>query len=214
MDFTRMIDHTLLKPEATTDEIETLCAQAKERNFKAVCIPPRFVAFAKERLRNTNTAVCTVIGFPLGYNASEVKARETLQAIADGADEIDMVLPVGAVKEGDEAYVLSDIEAVRRACPGKVLKVILETCLLTEEEIETACKLAVQAGADFVKTSTGFSTGGATVEHVRRMKEAVGERAEVKASGGIRDMETARAMVEAGATRLGTSSGMALTECA
>lgn len=212
MDLRNYIDHTLLKPEAGTNDIEALCRQATERNFKAVCIPPRFVAFAKRLLESTETAVCTVIGFPLGYNTSAVKAQETEEAVANGADEIDMVIAVGALKEGDTDYVLADIRAVRAACEGKVLKVILETSLLTDEEIVTACELAIKAGADFVKTSTGFSTGGATEPHVRLMKQAVGKRAQVKASGGIRDTETALKMVEAGATRLGTSSGMQLTE--
>lgn len=212
MNFEKYIDHTLLKPKASTADIRELCAQAKERNFKAVCIPPRFVATAKEALQGTEVSVCTVIGFPLGYHTTAVKVFETEEAIQAGADEVDMVIPIGAVKEKDRDYVLEDIRAVREASRGKVLKVILETCLLTNEEIEEVCALCTRAGADFVKTSTGFSTGGATAEHVRLMKEAVGNRAEVKASGGIRDRETARAMIENGATRLGTSSGMALTE--
>lgn len=212
MDFSRLIDHTLLKPEAETEEIRTLCRQAKERNFKAVCIPPRFVALAKEEVNDTETSVCTVIGFPLGYQTTAVKAQETEDAVNNGADEIDMVIAVGALKEGDTGYVQNDIQAVRDACPGKILKVIVETCLLTDDEIVTACKLSVAAGADFVKTSTGFSTAGATLHHVKLMADAVAGKTEVKASGGIRDKESAQAMVDAGATRLGTSAGMRLTE--
>lgn len=212
MDLRRMIDHTLLKPEATAADIRALCEEAKERNFKAVCIPPRFVPLAKEQLQKTDTVVCTVIGFPLGYNTTAQKAAEAREAVEAGADEVDMVLAVGALKEGDTAYVEEDIRAVRAASEGRILKVILETCLLTEEEIRTASRMAVEAGADFVKTSTGFSTGGATVNAVQWMKETVGAQAEVKASGGIRDKKTAIKMIEAGATRLGTSSGMALTE--
>ncbi len=209
MDLRRMIDHTLLKPEATAADIRALCEEAKERNFKAVCIPPRFVPLAKEQLQKTDTVVCTVIGFPLGYNTTAQKAAEAREAVEAGADEVDMVLAVGALKEGDTAYVEEDIRAVRAASEGRILKVILETCLLTKEEIVKACEICKALGVAFVKTSTGFNKGGATVEDVALMKKTVGNIG-VKASGGIRDTQTALAMIEAGATRIGASAGIAI----
>lgn len=212
MKLNQLIDHTLLKPEAKKEQIEALCAEAKEYDFASVCIPPRFVALAKEQLDGCQSMVCTVIGFPLGYQTTETKAFEAKDAVHKGADEIDMVLAIGALKDGDDDYVYEDIRAVKEAIGDKTLKVILETCLLSDDEIVRACELSVKAGAEFVKTSTGFSTGGATVETVRLMKKTVGERAKVKASGGIRDRETAMAMVEEGAERLGASAGIAICQ--
>ncbi|SDI85521.1 deoxyribose-phosphate aldolase [Alteribacillus bidgolensis] len=207
----RLIDHTLLKPESTADQVITLAKEAKEYDFASVCINPSMVPAAFQILKDTKVKVCTVIGFPLGATMPEVKAFETKSAIANGASEIDMVLNIGALKSGDESFVKADIEAVVEAAREKaIVKVIIETILLTKEEKETACRLAVEAGADFVKTSTGFAGGGATIEDVKLMKKTVGEQAKVKASGGVRDKETALAMVEAGADRIGTSSGAAI----
>ena len=205
-----MIDHTLLKAEATRAQIEKLCAEAKQFNFATVCVNPFRVAMSAEILKGSNVKVCTVIGFPLGANRAEVKALETVRACADGAGEIDMVINIGALKDGNLAAVENDISSVVKAAQGRTVKVILETALLTDDEIRSACAVAVIAGADFVKTSTGFGSGGATVHHVRLMAEAVAGKAEVKASGGIRDRETMTAMVEAGATRIGTSNGVAI----
>lgn len=210
MKLNTMIDHTLLKPETTQEEIIKLCDEAKEFDFASVCIPPRFVSLAAKQLEGENPMVCTVIGFPLGYQTTAVKAYEAKAAVEEGADEVDMVIAIGALKEGDDAYVQEDIARVKESIGDKTLKVIIETCLLTQDEIKRACTLAVEAGADFVKTSTGFSTGGATVEDVRLMKETVGDKALVKASGGIRNRETAIQMVEAGASRLGASAGVAI----
>lgn len=213
MDIHRMIDHTLLKPEATVEQIELLCKEAVEYQFKSVCIPPRYIETAQAIIEGSSTVVCTVIGFPLGYQTSEVKAFEAKDAVNRGAAEIDMVIAIGALKDKAFDYVQKDIQAVRDAIgPEIVLKVILETCLLTDEEIIKACERAIQADCDFVKTSTGFSTGGATVEAVSLMKKTVGDRAGVKASGGVRDRASAEKMIEAGATRLGTSSGTKIIE--
>lgn len=213
MDIHRMIDHTLLKPEATVEQIELLCKEAVEYQFKSVCIPPRYIETAQAIVEGSSTVVCTVIGFPLGYQTSEVKAFEAKDAVNRGAAEIDMVIAIGALKDKAFDYVQKDIQAVRDAIgPEIVLKVILETCLLTDEEIIKACERAIQADCDFVKTSTGFSTGGATVEAVSLMKKTVGDRAGVKASGGVRDRASAEKMIEAGATRLGTSSGTKIIE--
>ena len=212
MKLNKLIDHTLLKPEATKAQIEKLCGEAKEYNFKSVCVNSYYVKYAKELLKGSDVLVCTVIGFPLGQNTTEVKVAETKDAIKNGADEIDMVINIGALKSKDEDYVLNEIKEIRNACKGKTLKVIIETCLLTDEEKITACKLSKEAGADFVKTSTGFSTHGATIEDVKLMRETVGEDMGVKASGGIRDKETALKMVEAGATRLGVSAGVEIVK--
>ena len=212
MKLNKLIDHTLLKPEATKAQIEKLCGEAKEYDFKSVCVNPYYVKYAKELLKGSDVLVCTVIGFPLGQNTTEIKVAETKDAIKNGADEIDMVINIGALKSKDEDYVLNEIKEIRNACKGKTLKVIIETCLLTDEEKITACKLSKEAGADFVKTSTGFSTHGATVEDVKLMRETVGEDMGVKASGGIRDKETALKMVEAGATRLGVSAGVEIVK--
>ncbi|MFA6319279.1 MAG: deoxyribose-phosphate aldolase [Elusimicrobiota bacterium] len=205
-----MCDHTLLKANATQEEVAKLCAEARTYCFASVCVNPSYVAFSAQLLRGSGVKVCTVIGFPLGSTTSTVKAVEARDAIANGADEIDMVINIGALKSGNDAVVFDDIRAVREATRGRVLKVILETSLLSREEKVRACLLSKKAGADFVKTSTGFSTGGATVEDVRLMRETVGPAMGVKASGGIRDAKIAQAMIEAGATRLGTSATVAI----
>ncbi len=210
MELAKLIDHTLLKPDAVPGAIEKLCREAAEYGFASVCVNPANVARAVQLLRGTRVKVCTVIGFPLGATTSLAKAFEARDAVAGGADELDMVLNVGALKAGDEALVSRDMRSVVEAAEGRVVKVILETGLLTEEEKVKACLLAKEAGAAFVKTSTGFGPGGATVEDVRLMRRTVGPDFGVKASGGIRDRETAERMVAAGATRLGTSSGVAI----
>ncbi len=208
-----MIDHTILKPEAIKDMVEKLCKEAIEYKFAAVCVNPYYVRFCKDILKGSDVKVATVVGFPLGANTKEVKAFETADAINNGADEIDMVINIGALKVKDYKTVKEDIEAVVEAAKDKaIVKVIIETCLLTDEEKIKACELSMEAGADFVKTSTGFSTGGATVEDVKLMKSIVGDKLEVKASGGVRDLESAKKMVEAGATRLGTSSGVKIAK--
>ncbi|WP_040228854.1 deoxyribose-phosphate aldolase [Bhargavaea cecembensis] len=205
------IDHTLLKPEATKEQIIDLCTEAKEYAFASVCVNPGWVATAAGELAGTDVKVCTVIGFPLGANTKETKVFETEDAIFKGADEIDMVLNIGALKSGDEETAEADIRAVTEAAFGKALvKVIIETSLLTDDEKITACRLAKKAGADFVKTSTGFSTGGATVEDVALMRLTVGDELGVKASGGVRSLEDVEKMIEAGATRIGASSGVAI----
>jgi deoxyribose-phosphate aldolase len=206
----RLVDHTLLKPNATQEEIAKLCEEAKTYCFASVCIPPSYVPLSARLLTGSGVKVCTVIGFPLGSTTSTVKAVEARDAIAGGAEEIDMVLNIGALKSGNDALVLSDIRAVREATRGRVLKVILETSLLSQDEKVRACLLSKKAGADFVKTSTGFGGGGATVEDIRLMRETVGPLMGVKASGGIRSADAAEAMVRAGATRLGTSASVAI----
>lgn len=211
MNIEKTIDHTILKPDATKDLIENLCKEAMEYNFMAVCVNPYYVSLCKEILKESDVKVATVIGFPLGANTKEIKAFETTNAIDDGADEIDMVINIGALKDQDYMIVKEDILSVVEVAKGKaIVKVIIETSLLTNEEKTKACELALEAGANFVKTSTGFSSGGATIEDVKLMKSIVGEKLQVKASGGIRDLETARKMIEAGASRLGTSSGIAI----
>ncbi|WP_141431481.1 deoxyribose-phosphate aldolase [Bacillus sp. 03113] len=205
------IDHTLLKANARKADIEKLCQEAKDFQFASVCINPTWVELASSLLKGTNVKVCTVIGFPLGATTSETKASETQHAIDNGAEEVDMVINIGALKDGEYEQVENDIQAVVQVAKGKAIaKVIIETCLLTEEEKVVACQLAVKAGADFVKTSTGFSTGGATVEDIKLMRKTVGPEIGVKASGGIRDLEDANKMIEAGATRIGASSGVAI----
>ena len=213
MDLAKHIDHTLLRTDAQRADAAKLVEEAKAYHFASVCVSPIWVSFVSEALRDTGVKTCTVIGFPQGATPSAVKAFETKQAIADGADEVDMVIAVGKLKDGDDAYVKSDIEAVVRAARGKALtKVIIEACLLTDEEKRRACLLAKEAGADFVKTSTGFAAGGATAADVRLMRESVGESMGVKAAGGIRSRADAEAMLAAGATRLGTSSGVKIVE--
>nr|WP_315410622.1 deoxyribose-phosphate aldolase [uncultured Selenomonas sp.] len=213
MDLAKHIDHTLLRTDAQRADAAKLVEEAKAYHFASVCVSPIWVSFVSEALRDTGVKTCTVIGFPQGATPSAVKAFETKQAIADGADEVDMVIAVGKLKDGDDAYVKSDIEAVVRAARGKALtKVIIETCLLTDEEKRRACLLAKEAGADFVKTSTGFAAGGATAADVKLMRESVGAAMGVKAAGGIRSRADAEAMLAAGATRLGTSSGVQIVE--
>ena len=213
MELAKCIDHTLLKTDARRADLERLVEEAKAYHFASVCVSPIWVSFAAHALQGSGVKTCTVIGFPQGATPSEVKAVETKRAIADGAEEVDMVIAVGKLKDGDDAYVKADIEAVVAAAKGKaVTKVIIETCLLTDEEKRRACLLAKEAGADFVKTSTGFSTGGATAADVKLMRESVGEDIGVKASGGVRSRADAEAMIAAGATRLGTSSGVKIVE--
>ena len=205
-----MIDHTILKPEATRAEVARLCDEAIAHGFASVCVNAVHAAFVAGRLEGSKVATCVVVGFPLGACGSAAKADEAARAVADGADEIDMVIDIGALREGDLDRFRTDIAAVRRATAGKLLKVIIETCLIDDAQKETACRVAKELGADFVKTSTGFSTGGATVEDVALMRRVVGPDMGVKASGGVRTAETAWAMVEAGATRIGASAGVTI----
>lgn len=208
-----MIDHTALKPETTLEQIEKLCAEAKQYGFASVCVNPVWVRDVAKHLDGSEVKVCTVIGFPLGAATTETKVFETGNAIENGATEVDMVINIGALKNGDDDIVLHDIGAVVEAAGEEVLtKVIIETALLTDDEKVRACKLAVKAGADFVKTSTGFSSGGAEVEDIALMRKTVGPQIGVKASGGVRDRGTAEAMVEAGATRIGASSGVSIVQ--
>ena len=206
------IDHTLLKPDASPAQIETLCAEAREHQFYAVCVNGSWVAAARHFLDDTKVKVAGVVGFPLGAMSSDAKRYETEVAIDDGAHEIDVVLNVARLKAGDDKYVLRELTDVVEAADERTVKVILETCLLTDEEKIRACKLVVESGAHFVKTSTGFSTAGATIADVKLMRETVGPKFGVKASGGVRDAQTALAMIAAGATRLGTSSGIAIVK--
>lgn len=208
----KYIDHTLLKPDSTRAQIEKLCAEAREQQFATVCVNPCWIAFCKQQLQGSDVGVCTVIGFPLGAMTTEAKAFECRDAIEKGADEIDMVINIGALKDRDRKTVINDIRAVKQAAGSQPLKVILETCLLSDEEKVLACQCCMEAGADFVKTSTGFSKAGATVQDVRLMKETVGDVCQVKAAGGVRSFEDLKAMIEAGADRIGTSSGVALLE--
>ena len=210
MPINQYIDHTLLKPESTQEQIDHLLSEAVEYQFASVCVNPTWVAHCAKTLAGTGVKVCTVVGFPFGANTSSVKAFETKDAIANGADEIDMVINVGQLKSGQYEVVKADIRAVVEASQDKLVKVIIETCLLTNDEKVKACQLAVSAGADFVKTSTGFSAAGATVEDIVLMRETVGPNIGVKAAGGARSYEDAEAFIEAGATRIGTSSGVAI----
>lgn len=209
-----MIDHTLLKSFATPAQIEQLCKEAAEYHFASVCVNPAYVALAASLLKGTGVKVCTVIGFPLGANTSAVKAFEARDAIANGAEEVDMVINVGAMKAGDYELVEKDIKAVVDAADGTLVKVIIETCYLTDEEKVLACKAAAKAGADFVKTSTGFGTGGATPADVALMRSSIPDTMKVKASGGVHNYEEAMAVVEAGASRIGASAGMAIVAAA
>jgi deoxyribose-phosphate aldolase len=211
-----MIDHTLLKPEATPEEVERLCNEAVEFGFASVCINPGHVTLAREKLRGSNIKICSVIGFPLGATTTRSKVCEAEEAISNGAQEIDMVISIGRLKSRDFTFVEGDIRSVVEAAHSRsaIAKVIIETCLLTDEEKERACLLAKNASADFVKTSTGFSKGGATVADVALMRRVVGNKMGVKASGGIRSYEDAIRMIESGATRIGTSSGVKIVlEC-
>ncbi|MCM3021776.1 deoxyribose-phosphate aldolase [Heyndrickxia ginsengihumi] len=209
----KMIDHTLLKPEATEEQVTKLCEEAKQYHFASVCVNPTWVKLAYQLLKDTDVKVCTVIGFPLGATTPEVKAFETENAIANGATEVDMVINIGALKSKNINLVENDIRAVVEKAKGKALtKVIIETCLLSEDEKVLACELAVKAGADYVKTSTGFSTGGATAEDIALMRKTVGPSIGVKASGGVRTREDADKMIQAGATRIGASSGIKIVQ--
>lgn len=216
MKFSKYFDHTLLKADATAAEVKNLCQEAKDYDVASVCVNSYYTPLVAEELKDSDVKVCTVIGFPLGAMSTLSKKLETVDAIENGADEIDMVINVGALKAKDYEEVKYDIQEVKDACMHNpvwkeaTLKVILETCLLTKEEIAKACEMAVEAGADFVKTSTGFSTGGAVAEDVALMKQTVAGRAWVKASGGIRDLNTAKAMIQAGADRLGTSATLGI----
>ena len=212
MEIARMIDHTLLKQDASTEAIVKLCAEAKEYHFASVCVNPGFVPLAAKELKGTDVKVCTVVGFPLGATLPESKAYEAKLAIKAGATEVDMVLNDSMAKEHNYAYIEDEVRLVKKACGKILLKVILETCLLTDEEITECCKACVRAGADYVKTSTGFSKGGATVESVKVMRAAVGPNIGVKASGGIHNRAEADAMVKAGASRIGASCGVAIVK--
>lgn len=210
----QFIDHTLLKPEATRGQVERLCEEARTHQFASVCVNACYVPLAAKALKGSNVKVCTVVGFPLGVSPTIVKLTETKWALDHGAQEVDMVMNIGAAKNGDWEFVEKDIHTLAEAChkAGAILKVILETCLLTDDEKVQACQKAWSAGADFVKTSTGFSTGGATIADVKLMRQTVGQNLGVKASGGIKDAAAAKAMIEAGASRLGTSSGVAIVQ--
>lgn len=212
MNYNKMIDHTVLKADTSLETVKRICDEAMEYGFASVCINPCHVAYCADYLKDSNVNVCTVIGFPLGANTSAVKAFETKDAIANGADEIDMVMNIGALKDKNYDLVRDDVKAVVEAANGTLVKVILETCLLTEDEIKKACELCVEAKADYVKTSTGFSTRGATIEDVRIMKEAVHGKAKVKAAGGVRTPEDMVKIVAAGADRIGTSAGCSLVK--
>ena len=207
MNYNRLIDHTVLKPETQEEAVIKLCKEALEFNFASVCVNPTFVELCARLLKGSEVKVCTVIGFPLGANTKEVKGFEALDAVNKGAEEIDMVINIGALKDKKYDYVYEEIKYIKECCKGRLLKVIIETCLLTDEEKVKACELSVKAGADYVKTSTGFSTGGATVSDIALMRKTVGPDLGVKASGGVRTYEDMVNMVEAGATRIGTSSG-------
>ena len=207
MKYKKLIDHTLLKQDATPEQIMKLCFEAKEYDFMSVCVNPAYVPLAHELLKDSDVKVCTVIGFPLGMNLTKTKVEEAMLAVNQGADEVDMVINVGMLKSENDEYVENEIRLIKESINGKLLKVIIETCLLTDDEKVRACLAAKRAGADFVKTSTGFSTGGATVHDVALMRQTVGEEMGVKASGGVRTHEDLLAMVEAGANRIGTSNG-------
>ena len=208
----KLIDHTLLKPNATRADIHRLCEEARQYGFFSVCINPVWVSYAKELLKGSDVKVCTVIGFPLGANTTAVKVYETQDALKNGADEVDMVINIGALKAQDYDTVLQDIQAVRQASLGHVLKVIIETSQLTDEEKVKACEISAQAKADFVKTSTGFTGGGATAPDVALMRKSVPPSVQVKASGGVRTRADFDTMVAAGATRIGASSGVKIIE--
>ena len=207
---TKLFDHTILKADATRKDVKRVCDEAMAYSFCSVCVNSYYVPYVANLLHGSDVKICSVVGFPLGAMSTRAKALEAKIAVMDGADEIDMVINVGALKDRDYSVVLEDIKAVKEACGENILKVIIETCLLTDDEKVKACELAKEAGADFVKTSTGFGTGGATFEDVELMKKTVGDKAEVKASGGVKDLETAKKYIELGATRLGTSSGIAI----
>ena len=207
MEYNKLIDHTLLKQDASPEQIVKLCEEAKQFDFMSVCVNPGYVPLAAECLKGSSVKVCTVIGFPLGMNLTKTKVEEAELCIKEGADEIDMVINVGMLKAGHDDYVKEEIRLLKEVAGSRILKVIIETCLLTDDEKVRACKASKEAGADFVKTSTGFSTGGATAHDVALMRKTVGPEMGVKASGGVRTHEDLIAMVEAGANRIGTSNG-------
>lgn len=210
MNINKYIDHTLLKADSVQSQLDQLIDEAKMYDFASVCVNPSWVAYAAEALKDSDVKVCTVVGFPLGATTSATKAFETKDAIANGADEIDMVINIGLLKQGDDQAVENDMRAVVEASGDKLVKVIIEACLLTDEKKVRACQLAVKAGVDFVKTSTGFSTGGATISDVKLMRQTVGPDIGVKAAGGARSFEDVMAFIEAGATRIGTSAGVTI----
>ncbi len=212
MNYSKYIDHTLLKADAVESQFDTLCEEAKSYDFKSVCVNPGRVAYCSKKLVESDVLVCTVIGFPLGATSTESKVFEAAQALKDGADEFDMVLNIGKLKEKNLEYVTMEIAAVKEAVGEKILKVIIETCLLTDEEKVLACDCVIQGHADFVKTSTGFSTGGATVDDVALLYRSVKGRALVKAAGGVRNRDDLKAMIDAGASRIGTSGGVKLMQ--
>lgn len=212
MNLAKMIDHTILNPDARIEDIKRICKEAKEYGFASVCINPNYVKLAKELLKGTDVKVCTVIGFPLGANTPSVKAFEAHEAVLNGADEIDMVQNVTMAKEHDWKYIENEVAEVKKACDGRLLKVILETCFLDKDEIRESSLAAMRGNADFVKTSTGFGKGGAKVEDVKIMRDAVGPNKGVKASGGIHTYEEAKALVEAGASRIGASKSIAIVK--
>ena len=212
MELSKYFDHTLLKADATRKQIEELCLQAKDNNFASVCVNSYWVKECKKQLQGTDVKVCTVVGFPLGAMSSAAKAFETTRAIIDGADEIDMVINISEAKDHNYNMIENEIKTIVNTAEGRIVKVIIECCLLTDEEKIEVCKASLRAGAQFVKTSTGFSLSGATVEDVKLMKQAVEGKCEVKAAGGIRDYQTAKAMIDAGATRLGCSAGMKILQ--
>lgn len=212
MDIASKIDHTILKPDTTKEQVEKVCEEAKEYNFASVCVNPYYVKYVAEELKNSDVKVTSVVGFPLGNTLPEVKAYETEQVIKNGADEIDMVINIAALKNKNYDLVKKDIKAVVDAAKDKLVKVIIEACLLSDDEKVKVCELAKEAGADYVKTSTGFSTGGATINDIKLMRKIVGPELGVKASGGVRDIETAKAMIEVGATRIGASSSVSIVK--
>ena len=212
MEYNRLIDHTLLAPDATKEQIKKICDEAKQYNFASVCVNPSWIRYCKEQLKGSDVKVCTVIGFPLGTTMMASKISEAKYSLYEGADELDMVINIGRLKDHDDEYVKNEIAELKNVAGDKVLKVIIETCLLTDEEKVRVCKLAKEAKADFVKTSTGFSKGGATVADIKLMRETVGPEMGVKASGGVKTKEDLIAMVEAGATRIGTSHGVDLVK--
>ena len=212
MELAKYIDHTQLKADARREDIKKLCEEAKDHGFKTVCINPSYIELAKELLADSDVGVCTVIGFPLGQMTTEAKVYETKDAIEKGADEIDMVLNIAKLKDHELEYVRDEIAKVKEACGDHVLKVIIETCLLSDDEKKAACECILEAKADFVKTSTGFSTHGATFEDVKLLKECVGDRCKVKAAGGVRTHDDFLKMIQLGADRIGTSSGVKLLE--
>lgn len=208
MQISKLIDHTILKPDATEVEVKQICDEAKEYKFKSVCVNSSYVKYVSEQLKESEVLTCSVVGFPLGSVPSEVKSYETSMAIKNGADEIDMVINIGNLKDGKYEDVLKDIKAVVESAQARTVKVIIETCLLEDEEKIKACELSVQAGAHYVKTSTGFSSGGASEADVKLMRKVVGDKLGVKASGGVRTLEDAQKMIDAGASRIGASSGI------